>query len=63
MAKILLDGGNVPILWFENSKYLFLHFSEYIKNCILAQYFDYKMAFFCPKLGSIAHKKFQRFQK
>ena len=33
------------------------------KTATLTQYFDHKMVHFCPKQGSIDHKKFRRFQK
>ena len=63
MAKILLHGGNTLILYFENSNcHIIGFFLSASKTATLTQYFDCIMAHFCPKQGSIAHKKFQRFQ-
>ena len=60
---ILLDDGNVQILWYETSTCLFLHFLGTSKNATSTQYFNYKLALFGQKEGNIGHKKFQRFQK
>ena len=42
---------------------VFFIFLGISKNATLTQYFNYKLALFCHKEGSIGHKKFQRFQK
>ena len=55
---ILLSDGNVKILKFEASKFMF---SEHIKKCIFGSILRLQICFFGSKDGGIGHKIFQIF--